>query len=267
MKRMKYLFVFTIFILLCSCGKTSDEWTITDSVANYQAGLLVEKVSDLSLDGDTLYMLKSDGNTEIISQFRGSTLLQNIPSGSKFYIDDNSIIVATTSSIQSFEISVYDFADEVQTDVEITIPVDTGNNLQCNDLVVLSDTILLTWTSANENYANCTYGIVGLDMIQQTVAFSHTMDHQSAGIFAVEDETYIISGNKILQLNGDTLTELSIFPETFLSGSPLADGTVLLSSETALYQWTPGTTELTELLNWGSTLLDSAPSKMHPPLN
>lgn len=262
MMKKKCWMLILLLVLLCSCGKESDQWTMEETNRGFQAVSLASNVSSIALNNDALYMLQSDGYRDAISQYKGAELLQDVSVDTVFFVDETVVVTAEPTDTDQMTIHRYDLSGGTQTDVEVSIPVDSDGYLQCNDIVLLDDTVIFTWTATDRNYAGGTYGVVALDFTSQSVGFSQTLSSQSSGIFTTGEQIYIAAGEQLYVLTGDTLEEKSSFPFRIYSTAALSDGTVLLSSDTALFGWTPGTMELTRLVDWGSLLLDSAPTKI-----
>lgn len=259
LKRIKFLSLMLFLCVLSACGAKNNDWETTKGEQRYQAVSIAENISAMCFSQDGLYLQKTDSG-EILQYGAGS--LVTAPNSGFTRADDGQLIVAEPVDAERFTVHIFDSAGNTQTEIDVSVENSGMTQLQCNQLLMLQDQIVLTWTGADSRLSSCSYGLIAIDTTTQTVSFSESLKAVPAGFAVLDGKRYAAAGDKLYLVTEDALKQEAAFPFQIQACGLGPEGTVLLSSELALFQWAPGTNQLTELFRWGDILMSAAPSQI-----
>ncbi len=259
LKQSKLLSLMLCLCVLSACGAKNNDWETTKGDQRYQAVTIADHSSAMCLSQDNLYLQKADSGE--ILQYGGGNLV-TAPNSSFTRTDDGKLIVAEPLGSENLAVHVYDMSTNTQTDISLSVEGSGMAHLQCNQLLMFQDQIVLTWTGANSQLSSYRYGFVRIDTTTQSVSLSKSLKAVPAGFAVLDDKLYAAAGDKLYLVTEDALKQEATFPFQIQACGAGPEGSVILASELALFQWVPGTNQLTELLRWGDVLLSAAPSQI-----
>ena len=259
LKQFKLLSLILFLCVLSACGAKNNDWETTEGEQRYQATSIAEHVSAMCFSQDNLYLQKIDSGE--ILQYGGGSLL-TAPNSGFTRAGEGSVIVAEAVNAERFAVHIHNPAANTQTDMDVSVENSGMAQLKCNQLLMFQDQIVLTWTGTNSQLSSYRYGFVRIDTTTQSVSRSKSLKAAPAGFAVLDDKLYAAAGDKLYLVTEDALKQEAAFPFQIQACGPGPEGSVILASELALFQWVPGTNQLTELLRWGDVLLSAAPSQI-----